>query len=559
MAEKMIHVEVGRRLVKVCTVASKGKSGVIKQGFMFNTPPDCVNDGDIVDPTTLAAALNQSLMDNGVRNAKSVTFTLVSGRTATRDVQIPPIKPNRVKALIEANASEYLPVDVSRYKFTYGMLYTAKEEEGVKSNLQVIAAPLQILDGYAKVAEAAGLRLHAIDFIGNSQFQVMKSLKTQKSTNVVMCVNVGDSSTYVTFSKGERMLLQRVLPFGGDDLISEFLEKTGTFDYVAALKICSVPLLSLEAATGGVLTEADANASLSRLASGIVRTLDFFNSGKWKEPLDSVVLAGTCAHISGLREAVTDATESDRKGRIYYLEGQYGAVSMGDPALVAQYISCFGSALSPVDLIPDKYKVATGLMMKSVSSEDAKLTFGISVIAACLVIGLGLSGWSVFGYFLAESDKTKLENEIKDLQKVEEVYEKYKASDERLRIFAEMDSSLDTPNMHLASFLVEDLERYMPQDMHLLSATFSTTGIQLNVVVGTYEQAAQAIINFRDFDSIDRDTVEVQSIERSIDEGVVKVSFSLRAGYKPFIGGEYISPDGSVPVAADDSSDDSDD
>jgi type IV pilus assembly protein PilM len=533
MAEKMIYAEVGRSLVKVCLVSEKGRRRVIKHGFMFNTPPDSVNDGDIVDPVALAAVLKKNLRDNGARHAKAITFSLVSGKTATREVQIPPVKPNRVKALVEANASEYLPVEVSRYKITYGMLKNIKDETGTeKSNLQIIASPLNILDSYAKLAEAAGLRLAAIDFVGNSQFQVVKSMKTPnvKTTNVTMCVNVAESSTYVTFSKHDRLLLQRILPFGGDDLVLEYLSKTGGTDYLDALTKCSVPITRLNSSTDGVLDSDDARAALNRLANGIARSLDFY-AGKHSEPIDSVILAGTCAHVSGLQEIIESATESDRKGRIYYLEGQYGAASMGDPNLVAKYISSFGSSIDPVDLLPDKYKVATGLVLKAAPTEEAKLTMGLTVFSGGLLIGLALTVFALIGYTSASKNLDQAEKTLQRLAQVEIVYQDYLATKSKEDGFDNLDKMLDTPNKDLNAFLTE-LEQKMPSALLLLSAVFTEEDVLLNIVVRQYDEAAKVISAFRTFESID--IIEISTVTRTVDEETLipRTTFSLRAVYK---------------------------
>jgi type IV pilus assembly protein PilM len=530
MAERLINVEVGKRLVRVCLCKKKGKRFQLLKAFMFDTPPGSVNDGDITDPATLGAVLVENLAEHNLLAVKAVTFTLVSGRTATRDVQVPPMSEARVKDLVETNATEYLPIDVSRYKVTYGMIHTEKAGENPGTSLQVIAAPLTILDGYAQFAEEAGLRINAIDFVGNSQFQTMKQVKTQHK--VVMCVNVGDSSTYVTFSKDDKLLLQRVLPFGGDDLILEYLAKTGKTDYAAAVEQCSVSLGKLSAATNGALNDTIARERLERLANSIARCLDFFNAGKWKESLDSVVLTGAYAHLAGLREAVSAATEADRKGRIYYLEDQYAAASMGDPALVAKYISCCGATVAPVDLLPDKYKTTGGLTLTKPTLSEGKLTFGIVVATAGFVVGAALSVMALMDYWDATNKRDDMVRTINQLRPVEELYARFNESQQTVGAFSALEEMLDSRNRHLVAFL-EELEEKMPPDIKLLSAVFNEDGVLLNINVESFEAAALTIINFRTFRSVD--AVEIAAGSRDTDDeaGGVKVSFSLRLTYAP--------------------------
>jgi len=106
-----------------------------------------------------------------------------------------------------------------------------------------------------------------------------------------------------------------------------------------------------------------------------------------------------------------------------------------------------------------------------------------------------------------------------------------------------MTKSLDTPNMLLLGFLKE-LEDNMPRDLHVLSAIFNETGMELNVTVSNYEQAARAIINFRRFNRIE--IVDVEIVETEVEDGVAKVAFTLTAIYKPMYKwayGDYEEPE----------------
>ena len=82
---------------------------------MFQTPPEAVMDGEIHDLEAVAAAVKDNLRNAGIKNRK-VVFTISSARIATREVILPPIRDNKIKPIIEANASDYFPVDMSNYQ-----------------------------------------------------------------------------------------------------------------------------------------------------------------------------------------------------------------------------------------------------------------------------------------------------------------------------------------------------------------------------------------------------------------------------------------------------------
>ena len=47
---------------------------------------------------------------------------MASAKVASREVLLPPVKDNRIKTVIETNAADYFPVDMSNYRVSYSLL-----------------------------------------------------------------------------------------------------------------------------------------------------------------------------------------------------------------------------------------------------------------------------------------------------------------------------------------------------------------------------------------------------------------------------------------------------
>ncbi|NCC68540.1 MAG: pilus assembly protein PilM, partial [Clostridia bacterium] len=92
MAAKVLNIEIGDRLTKVCLSIPKGKSYQIKNSFMFQTPDNAVADGMITAPDILATKLREKLMEHDVHETKTAVFSITSGKVATREVMLPPVK-----------------------------------------------------------------------------------------------------------------------------------------------------------------------------------------------------------------------------------------------------------------------------------------------------------------------------------------------------------------------------------------------------------------------------------------------------------------------------------
>ena len=101
---KVLNIEVGDRVTKVCVSEKNKKNYQISKCFLIQTPVGAVRDGQIMQVDVMAAALREALKEHGLTAVKKVTFTLASTKVASREVLLPPVKDNRIKAL-EARVS----------------------------------------------------------------------------------------------------------------------------------------------------------------------------------------------------------------------------------------------------------------------------------------------------------------------------------------------------------------------------------------------------------------------------------------------------------------------
>ncbi|NCB51804.1 MAG: hypothetical protein EOM54_07990 [Clostridia bacterium] len=266
MAAKVLNIEIGDRLTKVCLSIPKGKSYQIKNSFMFQTPDNAVADGMITAPDILATKLREKLMEHDVHETKTAVFSITSGKVATREVMLPPVKDNRIKSVVEANASEYFPIDMSKYHVTYKLLERIPKGDNAGCRVLVFAVPVSLLETYFRMAGIAGLTIQALDFSGNSQYQ---ALRTLRSEGVTMYVNVDCTNSFVTFIQEGKLLMQRAFTFGGDELILSYMNaaEKSSDEYVGCLYDCSEP--EPQFMKDGLLAPSDITESLSASSAAL--------------------------------------------------------------------------------------------------------------------------------------------------------------------------------------------------------------------------------------------------------------------------------------------------
>lgn len=520
MAAKVLHIEIGDRITKVCRPYKKGKTFKLADDFVFITPETFVSDGAIMEPEAMGQVLREQLTAHGLDNVRNAVFTLSSGKIATREVRLPPVKEKQLAAIIATNASEYFPVDLKDYHVTYCPLGTVNDAPDPYTRVLVMAAPLKLLDGYIKTAEAAELNLQAIDTAGNAHYQLIRQINPKDSSTIY--VNVDCSHSDVTFLQGDTLMLQRTFSFGGDDMICHYLSSAGKLmdEYLHAIQELDVRAPAF-AATSAIHTT-DVESDLNRLIGSVARSVDYFNSNKYGELPTRIVLMGPCRHLTGLCELVAENTSIET----VYLDDEPAFTKLtGDVPEAASYVSCLGSLVRPMDMMPDSLLPKS----KAKRKDDDNIKSGLIIGGVLVAAAVALSAWALVNYFGAQNQLSTINAQIDQLAYTEVVHDTYLAYVQGQKDLEVLAAESSLPNSQLVAFC-EELEKKMPSSILVLSADCTNEGVSMSITVGSYEDAATVISNLRTFESLS--TVDVASVTRTTNEGgFTEVAFSLTCAY----------------------------
>ena len=543
MAAKVLNIEICDQTITVCRTARKGKGVHIFDSFIFPTPEGCVLDGVISDPSLLGEELKKQFVSHNVQWTKNVVFALSSSKIAVREVKLPPMKKNLIAAAIKTNSEDYFPIDLKNYHIAYCVLDTASATKPY-SRILVMAAPISILEGYFQLAEKAGLTIKAIDSSGNSQYQALKCIDNK---NVTVFVDVGSSSSVVSFMREGKLLLQRPFAFGSDDLISQYINVSGKSreDYMEVLNEMNVTHPDFMA--DKLLSLPDIQKNLERLVSGIMRSIDYFNSSQWESAASRIVLVGINRHLVGLRDFVAESTGLET---LYLDDISDFTAFTNATADAATFINCIGSSIAPLDLIPKQF--LSGRKAPVEAKEDSIVS---GVVVCCIIVAgailLSLSSW--LGYLNSVSDLGNVNSEITSHTAAKQTYDTYVAYQSSEQALKVLTADTNAPNAKLVGFFTE-LEEKMPSSILLLSAACSNDGISLNITVGSYTDAAAVISSLRSFDSLA--AVNVADFVSSKNEiGAERISFTVNClyGENPYL--NNVNPYNGFLVASDETTD----
>lgn len=510
---KVLSVEIGYSLIKIIETDFKAKNPKIYRCVNLQTPSGVLNDGELNVTGDLVAIINDALMARRMKT-KQVVFTITSSKIASREVILPNVKENKVATVVRANVSDYFPVDISRYEIAYTSLgMVGEDKESMQRKVMVFAAPQTLLEGYYTLAERCGLTIVAMDYSGNSVFQVIKK---ECGEGIQMVVKVDERSSLITVLEEGQLVLQRSIPYGVDEAV-ERLIKTRAYevaDYKEAVELLRRKTCvnrTLQPRTDladvdeeeGELDEGEQFASarqqvtgaLEALVSGIARVIDFYNSRNYGKQIDATYLTGLGGDFSGLSKLLTNELGMRivvlTKAEGFNLAKAFRETGFGG------YIACLGAAVAPLGFLLSK-----DTTKKEKGSFELTPLMSVSVLILCLIISIAWFVVAYMPYQEAAADNEFYRGEVQQLaQQYVPDYMEYTQTKQSYEYMFAAFAQTQLETQYLVEF-IEEMERKMPHAFYISTLHVNATGFSMSVTVATKEEAAECIEQLRTFTSI---------------------------------------------------------
>lgn len=546
MAGRVLSIEIGYSLTRVCELDYKAKTPKVYKSFTVPTLDGVVNDGALQLDTHYLEGLRGGMRENNIK-AKQVIFSISSGKIANREVTIPFVKENRIGDVVRAKASEYFPMELSQYELAYTILETMGEEKGNKQyKLMVLAVPAALLKGYYDLAAALRMDVAAIDYAGNSLFQIVKK---ECTTGTHLIAKIDERSTLIMVIQDQKIAFTRNVAYGVDEALQvvgdsaawgtirnirqaiQIVEQNNCIELEAGDR--PLEALSREDAAKRHVTEA-----LAPMVGGIVRVIDYYIS---RNPavIDTVHITGVGANFLGMNDLLQK--EIDYPVSIikkveglnlekYFKEGFFG-----------EYLSCIGAVMAPVNfkLHEDKSKAKGKSAGKGGASAGGSVSQGWTIFAWVLfAVGLlsaaGMTAFSILTYLEAEKENAELKRQVEELKPIVDVYNTYidvKAEYNKVKAMYEITESR---NDELYEFLLE-LEQKLPADVNVVTFTTDRSQVTMTMNVSTKGEAAATIEQLRTFESLLPESITVTAVTEEVDEenNRITVNFTVAALYAP--------------------------
>ena len=503
MAKKVISIEAGVWLTKVGLVDYKKTSPKIYKAFTFRTPEHAVEDGYIRDKESFANTLINELEKHEIKERTAV-FTLASSKIVTREIEIPPVKENKVESIIKLQINDYFPMDVSDYVISHSKMGDIEKDSRKLTKYMLVAVPNSILSNYYSFSEYAGIKIETFDYIGNGAVQLLKS---SRQSNFI-AVQLEEQSTVITIVQDDKIKFQRVTPYGFENTLSSLLDYDifGVNDEYEAYQYLmnnelAYRMPKIDNADEGrvaALESAveDVRDSISYYLNVVNTALDYYQNQLGGRIKGEVCLIGDGFRLAGIKKMFENEISLPIHSLDYstFVDIKNNKALPGDePVSTVGFLSIAGATINPIDV---KSKEIEEERSRSKGMHTAYVA-----LAACVFISVVLILSSSIRQFLAVSHQKELDEEISKMSYIEEVYNENKKARESEQKYETVDASTSTNNEKFLQLLGE-CESSLPKGSKVRSLQIQGDSISMNIISTKRIQAERLLMNLKQVELI---------------------------------------------------------
>lgn len=343
LSGRALVVQITEREIRIAQMTLG--SDAISEQVILPTPPNAVEDGQLVGLDALRDAMEPVLRQGLFRRCRKVVFSLCSTQVISESVTVPAVKKQqRLGQMLLANMDEYFPIDPGEYQLSWESVGVEAREDARHLRVQLWAVPRAMLHRYYALANSMGLSVAAVDFCGHSHatavdadFALPKHAKSSADTDDGVClyINAESELLLLTFVHNGQVKLQRLLQRGYSQ--QDDLNEAGiVLDYFSAMP--GRARLTSAVLSGGQGKEAGLAPALASLLNVPVEMAETDYGAQWLLCQGAALTAldfgdPELNHITGARAPINRAW-------------QYGLVFLGGAALTASVLLLLTSKLS---------------------------------------------------------------------------------------------------------------------------------------------------------------------------------------------------------------------
>ncbi|PUA17572.1 pilus assembly protein PilM [Glaciimonas sp. PCH181] len=297
----LVGIDISASSVRLVELSDAGNDQLKLERYASEPlPRGAVVDGNIENIEQVSEVVRRLWKKSGT-NTRNVALGMPSASVITKKIILPGgMTDDQLELQVESEASQYIPFALDEVSLDFFVLGQAPNSADDVEVLLAATRKEKVEDRVA-VAEAAGLKPIVMDIESYAARgainRIIAQLPQAGQGQMIGLFQIGAQSTYVSALLDGELVYEREQPFGGHQLTQDIVRAYGLSYEEADAKKRTGDLP--ESYQQDVL-----NPFLESAAVELSRAIQFFFTSTPYTRIDQLFLAGGCAIIPGMVEAV---------------------------------------------------------------------------------------------------------------------------------------------------------------------------------------------------------------------------------------------------------------
>jgi type IV pilus assembly protein PilM len=308
----VIGCDISSSSVKLVEVADAGKNILrIERYAIEPLPRDSVVDGNIQNLDAVADSLKRGYKRGGF-SVKNLAMALPASAVITKKIIVPAgQQEDELELTVETEANQYIPFSLDEVNLDFQVLGPAPNSPD-DVEILIAASRKEKVEDRQAVAEAAGLGLKTTvmdveSYATQTAFELIeRALPQQGHDQNIAIFDIGSNLMTLNVMRNGQSVYSREQPFGGNALTQEIQRVFGLTPEEAEAAKRAGP------EQGGLPENYEGEVLLpfvDTMGLEVARSLQFFFASTQFNQVHHILLAGGCASIAGVEEAVSKRTQ----------------------------------------------------------------------------------------------------------------------------------------------------------------------------------------------------------------------------------------------------------
>lgn len=302
-SHELVGLDISSSAVKLLELSRRGDQYQVESYSVEPLPPNAVNDKQINDPRVVGECIARCVSRAGTRT-RHAALAVSGASVITKVIQLPTdMSEYDLEEQIKAEADQHLPYRLDEVNFDFQVLEQNKPGSNTRDVLLAACRKEQVETRCAAL-EIAGLVPKVVDVEAYALENACRFLKHQIANEgreqTVAVVDMGANSTSVLVLHDMEPTYTRDQAFGGKQLTEDIMRHYAmTFEEAGKAK------------RFGGLPDNYRSEVLDHFVADMAQQIDrslqfFFASSSRYSSIDQIILAGGCAHIPGVDQAMME-------------------------------------------------------------------------------------------------------------------------------------------------------------------------------------------------------------------------------------------------------------